>query len=256
MSKYSLAVMLLVLNISCTQSNVQCGEGTVLKDGKCIVEEAKNDQKEGEQEKISCEENQVLVNGKCESKPTEKAVEESQSCEDICLRVAKCKELDTESKLIRARCTNQCKSYEAEDKELVSSLLDCQQKEACENVDTCLESFNKEVSKNLREAQPTDPILITKAVIKSGDYGIGREIKVNYKNNSDKTIDAIRFQYYCFNNFGEPAGSGRMLTQDLEKPGKSTYGIWNNYDSGCTKVKVVLLEVHFTDDSTWSSDSN
>lgn len=256
MNKYTLSFIIMALQLSCTQNNIQCGDGTILKDGKCVVLEEKKEQKEIENDKVSCEENQILVNGKCENKPNEKSAEKAQPCEDVCLRVAKCKELDTESNLIKTRCANQCKSYEEEDKELVKSLLDCQQKESCNNIDTCLESFNKEIVKNIREEQPSDPVLITKAIIKSGDYGIGKEIKLNYKNNSDKTIDAIRFQYYCFNNFGEPAGSGRLLTQDTQKPGKSTYGIWNNYDTGCTKIKVVINDVHFTDDSTWNGDAN
>ena len=228
------------------EQTVKCGEGTVLNDGVCVVVKAEVPPK-------ACAEGEELKDGACVKKAPEPPKEPVKvlSCEDTCKKIAECKGLNTSAPLIVTRCKNLCDEYQKGDAKLMKDLLECQQKESCQNIDTCLKAYETQMVKQVREPAETDAVVITKAKIVPGEYS-GKELIISYKSNADKDIDGIKFQYFCFNNFDESVANGRLIDQDVLKPKKTGTGTWNNYDNACTKVKVVVSNVHFVDGTDWT----
>ena len=112
-------------------------------------------------------------------------------------------------------------------------------------------TYQQRLAADARPPAATDPVTIAKAGTRTGDYGIGMDLTVSYKNVAEKVIDGIKFQYFCSNNFDEPVANGRMIDQEKVAPNKAKSGTWHIYHDTCTKVKVVVADVHFADGSTW-----
>jgi len=95
---------------------------------------------------------------------------------------------------------------------------------------------------------------------KSGVTGV----KVVFQNTSNKTVDAIEFVILEFDNFGRPAYrfndksegnvSGKLLMQEKAQPGGTMNSSWTLFNTDNTvKGKVVVKQVHFTDDTVWTN---
>lgn len=89
-------------------------------------------------------------------------------------------------------------------------------------------------------------------------------IVITYKNESNKSIDALTFSVDCYDNFNEPVNKisgGNTYTgiaQETLKPGKKTVDSWTMYlFDNTTKVSTPeITKVHFTDGSTWKFNSS
>jgi hypothetical protein len=82
-------------------------------------------------------------------------------------------------------------------------------------------------------------------------------VRVTFKNNTGKTIKAIRFMWYDVKNaFGEelnPTYDGGDFT-DIVKDGKQTHGTWETYEDQMESVKVYVSKIVFTDGTEWNND--
>jgi hypothetical protein len=104
------------------------------------------------------------------------------------------------------------------------------------------------------------PVKVISAKLIEEEYSNYKNIKIVYKNVSNKKIQAIRFDWYGENAFNEPADMGNPLTEgvgsgftdDILRPGKSTTGVWNIYSKDGKKVLSARpYEVAFTDGTKW-----
>ena len=73
---------------------------------------------------------------------------------------------------------------------------------------------------------------------------------VEFKNNTDKKVDGIKWIATFTNNFGEVLGtregdwqSGNFISS--MEPGESTEDLENNFVKGATKVWITITLVHF-----------
>jgi tetratricopeptide (TPR) repeat protein len=89
------------------------------------------------------------------------------------------------------------------------------------------------------------------------------EARLVVKNTSNKTIDAYEVKILTFDNYNEPVNHYLYdnnifgaISQDIIKPGQTFgydyYWTLHGYEN-TTKIKAVLVSVHFTDDSTWEN---
>lgn len=104
------------------------------------------------------------------------------------------------------------------------------------------------------------PILILKSQIVEIDYSNKKNIRLIYKNVSNKKITAIRFEWYGENAFNEPAemgsytspGEGGGFTEQLLAPGKTNDSEWDIYSKDAKKVITArAYEVAFSDGTSW-----
>jgi|GEM_PF-1811269 len=105
------------------------------------------------------------------------------------------------------------------------------------------------------------PIKVTSASLYKGQYSSYKNIRLSYKNVSDKRIEAIKFKWYGIDAFGEPAdmgsssfvvGFGGGLTNDPLNAGKSTSGSWSIMSKSAKKVVLAWpYEVAFSDGGVW-----
>lgn len=90
------------------------------------------------------------------------------------------------------------------------------------------------------------------------DDAIGTpNLRINFKNTSEKTIDGIEAIVYLRNNFDEPVGEWNrkvdepltVRTQDTIVPGGTNSSTWNLalYDSATKVYATRVIRVHFTD---------
>ena len=73
---------------------------------------------------------------------------------------------------------------------------------------------------------------------------------VEFKNNTEKKVDGIKWTATFTNNFGEVLGtregewqSGNIISSI--EPGESTEDLENNFVKGATKVFITITSVHF-----------
>jgi len=117
-----------------------------------------------------------------------------------------------------------------------------------------VENNNKRV-KNSLENSGVD---ITKVTITHDEYSPKWDnVKINFKNNTGKTIKAIRFKWYDVKNaFGEeinPTYTGGNMTEIISN-GRQTYGVWETYEDQIESVKVYISKIVFTDGTTWDNE--
>ncbi|MFI5221211.1 MAG: hypothetical protein ACHQK8_02715 [Bacteroidia bacterium] len=102
------------------------------------------------------------------------------------------------------------------------------------------------------------PVKVLSAKMIQPENSNFKSIKLIYKNVSNKTISAIKFEWYGENAFGEPAdmgsshGKGGGFTDETMKPNSTKSGVWEilNRDG----KKVILARAHevvFADGSKW-----
>lgn len=103
------------------------------------------------------------------------------------------------------------------------------------------------------------PVLVMSATLFKEEYSNYKSIKLKYKNVSDKTIEAIRFEWYGENSFGEPAdmgssiiGAGSGFTEERLKAGSSGWGTWSiSSKDGKNILMARTCEVAFADGTKW-----
>jgi hypothetical protein len=104
------------------------------------------------------------------------------------------------------------------------------------------------------------PVQVLKSRMVDKEYSNYRDVELRYKNVSDKTVSAIKFQWYGLNAFNEPADLGNSFVQgfgggfsdDILKPGKSNTSQWSVLSRDGKKItKAWVTEVAFTDGTKW-----
>lgn len=125
------------------------------------------------------------------------------------------------------------------------------------------DSLIKNIAKNQMldtTGMHSNPVKVLSYKFVEEEYSNHKNIKLVYKNVSQKTIQAIRFEWYGENSFNEPAdmggvfdnGSGGGFTDDILKPGRTESGIWNIYSKDGKRILAArAYEVAFTDGTTW-----
>ncbi len=107
------------------------------------------------------------------------------------------------------------------------------------------------------------PVKIISAKPVTQDYSNYKDIRITYKNVSNKTITGIKFRWYGLNAFNDPAnmgnsadilghGIGSGFTDDKLRPGKTTSGRWNILSQDLKKVVTAWpFEIAFNDGTKW-----
>lgn len=120
----------------------------------------------------------------------------------------------------------------------------------------------RELIEKYTELKNKPPLKVLKAWVTFNSIG-NPEARVRVKNVSDKTIDAYTLAILTFNNFNKPVehyldetNVFGAIAQHTIKSGRT---IGDNYywtlfgHDNTTKIKAILKEVHFTDDTTWEN---
>ncbi|MCF2217801.1 hypothetical protein H9Q08_00600 [Chryseobacterium sp. PS-8] len=143
---------------------------------------------------------------------------------------------------------------EAKAGKIVDSIMASNQQKA--NLDTKESFLDKELTKN-------SPVQVLKYRFVEKEYSTYKDVALTYKNVSDKTISAIRFEWYGENSFGEPAdmgvstGTGGGFTDDALKPGKTDSGQWDILSrDGKKLIGARAYEVVFEDGTKWKLNNN
>lgn len=106
----------------------------------------------------------------------------------------------------------------------------------------------------------SSPVKVISSRFIEEEYSNYRNIKLVFKNVSNKTIQAIRFEWYGENSFNEPAEMGNVLddgtgggfTDQILKPGRTDSGIWNIYSKDGKKILAArAYQVAFSDGTSW-----
>ncbi|MBE4949956.1 hypothetical protein [Chryseobacterium culicis] len=103
------------------------------------------------------------------------------------------------------------------------------------------------------------PVEVLSAEFIKKQYSNYKDVKITYKNISDKKIEGIKFEWYGENTFGEPAdmgasnGKGSGFTDNPLSPGKTDYGVWNILSSDGKKIiGARAYEVVYSDGTKWN----
>lgn len=109
------------------------------------------------------------------------------------------------------------------------------------------------------------PVKVIAARLVQREYSNYKDIRLTYKNVSNKTITAIRFSWYGLNSFNEPADMGSTLiragfgggfTDGRLMPGKSNSGTWEILSKDGKKVVLAWpYEVAFEDGTKWKLEN-
>lgn len=103
----------------------------------------------------------------------------------------------------------------------------------------------------------TAPVKVLSAKVIKEDYS--REIRLTWKNISNKKISAVKFKWYGLDAFNNPAnmgsgfeGLGGGFTDDPIGAGQSDYGSWSTISGNVKKILCAWpCEVAFTDGTFW-----
>ena len=128
-------------------------------------------------------------------------------------------------------------------------------------IDSIIQSTQKNIYLD-STGMDNSPVLVTSAKLVSQEYSNYKNIRLTYKNISKKTIQAIRFEWYGENSFGEPAdmgtksiiipGAGGGFTEVDLKPNSTTTSEWDILSKDGKKILMArAYEVAFTDGTKW-----
>lgn len=104
------------------------------------------------------------------------------------------------------------------------------------------------------------PVKVLKAKVVKQEYSSYRNVYLDYKNVSSKTIVGIKFRWYGTNAFNEPAdlgsaveeGFGGGFTDNILKPGRSDDGTWDVLSRDAKIIQLAWpIEVSFSDGTSW-----
>lgn len=128
-----------------------------------------------------------------------------------------------------------------------------------EKVDSLLKSNRKDFYLDTTGIK-NSPVKIIKSELVPVTYTNKKNIKLVFKNTSEKPIKAIRFEWYGENAFNEPAemgsygtkGEGGGFTDDKLNAGKTDSAEWSIYsDDAKTIIAARPYEVAFSDGTIW-----
>ena len=128
-----------------------------------------------------------------------------------------------------------------------------EQAEFNRQVNSTLKSLVKEVYLDTTGIANAPVKLLSAKFIKA-DYSDYRDISLKYKNVSKKTIEAIRFEWYGENVFGEIAdnGHGYGISESKLKPNATSSGVWKALSRDGRNVLIAKpIEVVFSDGTKW-----
>ncbi len=221
----------LLPNLGCSKEpSVKCGDGTVLKDGVCVVATATS------------------------AAPSATAPKPKIKCGDTCKKVAECRGLNAEAPMVQAGCNTRCTQVSEATDEARDAYLLCVEQANCKSLSKCDTALLEATTPEIRKAKADDPVKVTKHSIADDRFGIAKELSLIYKNTSEKVIDGVKLHYFCTNNFDEPVGHGKLIAQDKIKPGEGDKGVWKIHEDNCTKVKVTVTDVHYVDGEKWIAE--
>lgn len=103
------------------------------------------------------------------------------------------------------------------------------------------------------------PVKVLTAKFVKREYSNYRDVRLTYKNVSNKTIEAIRFEWYGENAFGELADKerGQGFTEEKLKPNKTSSGVWKALSKdGKNIILAKAYEVVFSDGTKWKLKTN
>lgn len=103
------------------------------------------------------------------------------------------------------------------------------------------------------------PVKVVATKIVNDEYSIYREVRLTWKNISEKKISAIKFKWYGVDAFNEPAnmgsgfdGLGAGMADRSLSPGKTDYGTWSTSSKSVKKIICAWPhEIAFADGSIW-----
>ncbi|RKD20959.1 hypothetical protein BEP19_14835 [Ammoniphilus oxalaticus] len=127
------------------------------------------------------------------------------------------------------------------------------------------ESYKTKVDEKIKEykgLKNKPPLELLKSWVTFNSIG-NPEARIRLKNITNKSVDAFDVKILTFDNYNQPVNhylykenifSG--VSQDIINPGITTgdnyYWTLHGHDN-TTKIKTVLVRVHFTDDSVWEN---
>lgn len=138
------------------------------------------------------------------------------------------------------------------------------------NIELSIDSLPNDISTISKSDNDTvglykSPIKVTSSSLVKKEYSNYKDIRLTYKNVSNKPVSGIRFEWYGENAFGEPAdmgssfnsGEGRGFTDETLRPGKSTYGEWSILSRDAKKILYARpYEVVYSDGTKWKLRNN
>ena len=98
------------------------------------------------------------------------------------------------------------------------------------------------------------PIKIVSAKYIKYNYSDLRSVQLIYKNVSSKIVEAIRFEWYGENAFGEIAenGHGSGVSDEIIEPNQTRTGVWKTRSKdGKNIILAKPVEAVFSDGSKW-----
>lgn len=104
------------------------------------------------------------------------------------------------------------------------------------------------------------PVRIVSIRLFKNEYSNFKNIRLTFKNTSEKNIQAIKFQWYTENALNEPSnlrsfyqrGESGGLYMDVLKPDKTSTIIFEEFSSDAKRVvSVRAYEVFFSDGTKW-----
>lgn len=108
------------------------------------------------------------------------------------------------------------------------------------------------------------PVKVLSAKLVQEEYSKYKNVRLSWKNVSDKKISAIRFRWYGLNAFNEPADMGSVVqkgygggfSDDAVRPGGTDSGTWEIYSQDAKKIVIAWpYEVAFDDGTKWESSN-
>lgn len=152
-------------------------------------------------------------------------------------------------------CTNEEEKQKDEIKELKIKA------EAAKAVDDVMKTIGKDIFNKALSLKDDCPVSIQSVKIYKPEYSYSKAYRISYKNKGTKTVDAIKFMIYGENNWGEPEaisiiGAAYTYAEDqsIIRPGKTVSNSWTVSTGEPTKMKAVVIKLHFTDGSLWSAE--
>ncbi len=110
--------------------------------------------------------------------------------------------------------------------------------------------------------QPESPVALEVMRVEPARFA-GIDVRVRLTNTrSDATVDGVRFDVWCFDNFGDVQSNGLtrhpgfgMVDQQTIAPGQNASGTWSIRfgANNCTRARAWVRSVHFLDGGQWEA---
>lgn len=159
--------------------------------------------------------------------------------------------------IISFSCSNETKPKEIFTKDIVDKKV---------KVDSTLLKdplYDLKINKGILDSTGMNdcPILVTKAEMVDIEYSNKKNVRLNFKNISNKKVLGIKFEWFGLNIFNEPAdmgssllnkGEGGGFTEEVILPNKTSSGTWDVFSSNGKKIIMArAYEVVFENGEIW-----